>query len=92
VADDDRGVEVSDWLLPTGRRECISSIVIDPFPASAGIFLVQIFCENPRCELAQPNENVGEHAANEVQRFLNVELASSCCVLLNGAERCRKYL
>ena len=69
----------------------ISSIVIDPFPGSSepGIFLVQIFCESPGCELEQPNENDGEHAANEVQRFLNVELASSRCVLLNGAGRCR---
>jgi len=37
----------------------------------------------------QPNENDEEHGANEVQRFLNVDLASSCCVLPNGAERCR---
>jgi hypothetical protein len=72
-------------------RAYISSIVIDPFPGSLepGIFLVQIFCESPRCGLEQANKNNPEHAGNEVQRFLNVEPASSCCVLLNSAGLCR---
>jgi hypothetical protein len=82
------------WLLRFESGAYISFIVIDPFPGSCepGIFLVQIFCENPRCGLEQANKNNPEHAANEVQRFLNVELASSCCVLLNGAEECRVSL